>query len=220
MSVRKRVITKSPVRENRTQGSVGGSPSNGRSYPHKNLIIVLMVFTAVFCYSQVNTGNTQKVASKSAKNVSNNSAKSITSKEAKVILDKALKLQETSNSYVGEPRIINKTKWVPYGPTLTITCGQKNVQPISVQPQIVTIKTAKGSLIKWRTPLVSTQPPIFNCDGSCGKGLKTYRLKSRLLTIEYTKPHSSNCTRKKITAQTVDTTQVLVDFKPCSQGGG
>jgi len=35
MSVRKRVITKSPVRENRTQGSVGGSPSNGRSYPYK-----------------------------------------------------------------------------------------------------------------------------------------------------------------------------------------
>ena len=35
MSVRKRVEPKSPVRENRTQGSVGGSLSNGRSYPHK-----------------------------------------------------------------------------------------------------------------------------------------------------------------------------------------
>ena len=33
MSVRKRVVAKSPVRENRTQGSAGGSPSNGRSYP-------------------------------------------------------------------------------------------------------------------------------------------------------------------------------------------
>jgi len=38
MSVRKRVIAKSPVRENRTQGSVGGSPSNGRSYPYNILI--------------------------------------------------------------------------------------------------------------------------------------------------------------------------------------
>jgi alpha-tubulin suppressor-like RCC1 family protein len=33
MSVRKRVVSKSPVRENRTQGSVGGAPSNGRSSP-------------------------------------------------------------------------------------------------------------------------------------------------------------------------------------------
>ena len=40
MSVRKRVIAKSPVRENRTQGSVGGSPSNGRSYPHKKIFIL------------------------------------------------------------------------------------------------------------------------------------------------------------------------------------
>ena len=37
MSVRKRVSAKSPVRENRTQGSAGGSPSNGRSYPAKKL---------------------------------------------------------------------------------------------------------------------------------------------------------------------------------------
>lgn len=36
----------------------------------KNFIIVLMVFTAILCYSQVNTANTQKVAPKSAKNVS------------------------------------------------------------------------------------------------------------------------------------------------------
>ena len=40
MSVRKRVIATSLVRENRTQEPVGGSPSNGRSYPHKVLMHV------------------------------------------------------------------------------------------------------------------------------------------------------------------------------------
>lgn len=120
-----------------------------------------------------------------------------------------------NNLGTGKPRIVNKTKWVPYGPTSTIACSQKNVQPITVHPQIIAIKTTKGSLIKWRTPLVSIQPPIFNCDKSCGKGLKTYRLKSRLITIEYSQPKSSKGKKEKNIVQGVDTTQVLVDSKPC-----
>ncbi|MEA2011630.1 MAG: hypothetical protein U9O87_00885 [Verrucomicrobiota bacterium] len=47
MSVRKRVSAKSPVLENSTQGSVGGSPSNGWFYPHKNCIHIVIIVALV-----------------------------------------------------------------------------------------------------------------------------------------------------------------------------
>lgn len=56
MSVRKRVSAKSPVRKNRSQGSVGGLPSNRRFYYAKNLkafvllVIVLMFQTSCSTY--------------------------------------------------------------------------------------------------------------------------------------------------------------------------
>ncbi len=59
MSVRKRVIAKSPVRENRTQGSVGGSPSNGRSYPHTKKLLFCSV--CLLCFGLNATDKTSQL---------------------------------------------------------------------------------------------------------------------------------------------------------------
>ena len=128
------------------------------------------------------------------------------------VADRTVKKAEKLS--IDKPRIIKTGQWVHSGPVVTVACGQKDIKPVKIDPAQVSIVKPDGGLEKWQTPEAFISPPAFSCKDKCGKGTKSYQLKSRLFVAVYPTKGSDGLVKKKV-RQVVNCAQSMVNSTPC-----
>lgn len=111
---------------------------------------------------------------------------------------------------INNPSVLKSGQWVYFGPVVTIACGQKDIKPVKIAPTQLSVVNPDGSRKTWQTSEPIINPPEFHCQQNCGKGIKSYQLRSRLLLIEY-----PNDVMGKKVREVVDVSSSMVFSSPC-----